>query len=320
MTAQQYKTTVGAFLLGGLLLLVLGIMALGGGRLLTNDLEYVMYFDGSVSGLSTGAPVVFRGVPMGSVTSINLVANTRDSNVTIPVYVRINEHSFVRADGAGEASRSLQQEILRRMVQRGLRAQLQLQSLITGRYLVELDFYPNTPANFRSSTPDVEIPTIPSPIDNLQSTLEQLPLEQMSNSLNAVLQNISSGLADNKLGTTLDSIAATFEEARNLLGSMRADLTQTLNNLSTTSTAMDKNLPATLTSFREAMQSMAVAAEQLRTVTASAQRLLRHDSPAMNDFRRLLKESVETARSLRALADMLERNPETLLKGRRGSR
>ncbi|MBO5489889.1 MAG: MCE family protein, partial [Desulfovibrio sp.] len=165
-----------------------------------------------------------------------------------------------------------------------------------------------------------EIPTIPSPIDNLQSTLEQLPLEQMSNSLNAVLQNISSGLADNKLGTTLDSIAATFEEARNLLGSMRADLTQTLNNLSTTSTAMDKNLPATLTSFREAMQSMAVAAEQLRTVTASAQRLLRHDSPAMNDFRRLLKESVETARSLRALADMLERNPETLLKGRRGSR
>ena len=74
MNSQSYKTTVGAFVLGGLALLVLGIMLLGGGRLFSNDLEYVMYFDGSVSGLSTGAPVVFRGVPMGSVTRINLVA------------------------------------------------------------------------------------------------------------------------------------------------------------------------------------------------------------------------------------------------------
>ena len=97
MNSQSYKTTVGAFVLGGLALLALGIILLGGGRLFNNDLEYVLYFDGSVSGLTTGAPVVFRGVPMGSVTRINLVANSRDSNVTIPVYVRIDERSFVRA-------------------------------------------------------------------------------------------------------------------------------------------------------------------------------------------------------------------------------
>jgi len=114
MNSQSYKTTVGAFVLGGLALLVLGIMLLGGGRLFSNDLEYVMYFDGSVSGLSTGAPVVFRGVPMGSVTRINLVANARDSNVTIPVYIRIDERSFVRASGAAAPSESFQQEIIRR--------------------------------------------------------------------------------------------------------------------------------------------------------------------------------------------------------------
>ena len=100
MNSQSYKTTVGAVVLGGLALLVLGIILLGGGRLFSNDLEYVLYFDGSVSGLTTGAPVVFRGVPMGSVTRINLVANARDSNVTIPVYVRIDERSFVRASGS----------------------------------------------------------------------------------------------------------------------------------------------------------------------------------------------------------------------------
>lgn len=323
MNSQSYKTTVGAFVLGGLALLVLGIILLGGGRLFSNDLEYVLYFDGSVSGLTTGAPVVFRGVPMGSVTRINLVANARDSNVTIPVYVRIDERSFVRASGAASApSESFQQEIVRRMVQRGLRARLQLQSLITGQYRVELDFYPATSANFRSATPDMEIPTIPSPIDTLQSTLSQMPLEQMINSLSAVLQNLALGLGDDKLGKALTAFTNTFEEAHGILhaGSIRNNTEQVLKNLSSASASVEKELPATMVAFREGMQSMAVAADQLRTATASAQSILGRDSPTMNDLRRLLKESTDAMRAMRTLAETLERNPEALLRGKQGAR
>ena len=126
MTSQTYRTTVGAFVLGGITLFALGIIMLGGGRLFSNDVEYVLYFDGSVSGLSIGAPVVFRGVPMGSVTQISLVANPRDSNVTIPVLIRIDEKSFVRSSGGTGISESFQQEIIRRMVQRGRRARFLL--------------------------------------------------------------------------------------------------------------------------------------------------------------------------------------------------
>ena len=322
MNSQSYKTTVGAFVLGGLGLLVMGIILLGGGRLFSNDLEYVMYFDGSVSGLSTGAPVVFRGVPMGSVTRINLVANSRDSNVTIPVYVRIDERSFVRAGGASATSEAFQQEIIRRMVQRGMRARLQLQSLITGQYRVELDFYPSTAANFRSATPDMEIPTIPSPIDTLQSTLSQMPLEQMVNSLSAVLQNLALGLSDDKLGKALTAFTETFQEAHGILhaGSIRNNTEQVLNNLSSASASVEKELPATMIAFREGMQSMAVAADQLRVATASAQGILGRDSPTMNDLRRLLKESTDAMRAMRALAETLERNPEALLRGKQGAR
>lgn len=322
MNSQSYKTTVGAFVLGGLGLLVMGIILLGGGRLFSNDLEYVLFFDGSVSGLSTGAPVVFRGVPMGSVTRINLVANARDSNVTIPVYVRIDERSFVRASGSASPSESIQQEIVRRMVQRGLRARLQLQSLITGQYRVELDFYPSTAANFRSATPDMEIPTIPSPIDTLQSTLSQMPLEQMINSLSAVLQNLALGLNDDKLGKALTAFTETFQEAHGILhaGSIRNNTDQVLKNLNSASASVEKELPATMIAFREGMQSMAVAADQLRVVTASAQGILGRDSPAMNDLRRLLKESTDAMRAMRALAETLERNPEALLRGKQGAR
>lgn len=108
---------------------------------------------------------------MGQVTRISLEANPRDASVTIPVYIRLDENSIVRAGVTGELTDNFRQEILRRLIQRGLRARLQLQSLITGQYRVELDFLPNTPANFRSPMPDREIPTLPSPIDTLQRTV-----------------------------------------------------------------------------------------------------------------------------------------------------
>ena len=106
MAKQSFKTAVGAFVIGGLALLVAGIILLGGGRMFSDDIEYVLYFDGSVSGLNIGAPVVFRGVPMGQVTRISLEANPRDASVTIPVYIRLDENSIVRA-GVTESSRTI---------------------------------------------------------------------------------------------------------------------------------------------------------------------------------------------------------------------
>lgn len=322
MMEKKYKTAVGAFALGGIALLALGVALLGSGRLFSNALEYVLYFDGSVSGLSTGAPVVFRGVPMGSVSRISLVANSRDSNVTIPVYIRIDDRSFVKSGGYTDLSEEQQREIIQRMIQRGLRARLQLQSLITGQYRVELDFYAGSPANFRSATPDMEIPTIPSPIDTLQTTLAHLPLEQMVDSLSLILQNVGQALQDNSLGEAIAAFRETFEEARAIVRSetLRTTAAQTAQHLAVASAAMGRELPETLNAFRDAMQRMAAAADQLKATAASAQAVLGRDAAAGNELRRLLKESTEAMRSLRALADMLERNPEALLKGKRGYR
>ncbi len=321
MTSQTYRTTVGAFVLGGITLFALGVIMLGGGRLFSNDVEYVLYFDGSVSGLSIGAPVVFRGVPMGSVTQISLVANPRAPNVTLPPLIRIDEKSFVRSSGTG-ISESFQQEIIRRMVQRGLRARLQLQSLITGQYRVELDFYPDAPAHFRSSTPDLEIPTVPSPIDTLQRTLAKLPLEHMVHSLDSILETLSRALADDKLKEGIAAFAGTFVEAQRMLrdSPLRNAADSALQQIDHTARAVRQELPGALAAFHDAMSNMAQAAQQLRRVTGSAESVLGRDSPTMNDLRRLLKEAIAAARSLRDLTDMLERNPEALLKGKKGKR
>lgn len=328
MTPKAYKTMVGAFVIGGLCLFISGIILLGGGRLFNESLEYTLYFDGSVSGLAIGAPVVFRGVPMGSVTKISLVANLRDSNVTIPVTIRIDDKSFIRANGES-LSESLQAQVIHRMVERGLRARLQMASLITGQYRVELDFFPHTPMNFRSPNPDTEIPTVPSPIDTLQRALNRLPIENIMDSITNILRNLTEAVGNGQLKTAIAEITTAFNEIRTTFGDIRnmlgkSSIFKTMENslgqVDAATRAVGKELPQVMQSIKQALDSFARAAEQLRKVGDSAENVIGRDSPTMNEVRRLLKEVTAAARSLRNFADMLERNPEALLKGRQGTR
>ncbi|WP_308599230.1 MlaD family protein [uncultured Desulfovibrio sp.] len=316
MAKQSFKTAVGAFVIGGLTLLVAGIILLGGGRMFSDDIEYVLYFDGSVSGLNIGAPVVFRGVPMGQVTRISLEANPRDASVTIPVYIRLDENSIVRAGVAGELTDNFRQEILRRLIQRGLRARLQLQSLITGQYRVELDFLPNTPANFRSPMPDREIPTLPSPIDTLQRTVASLPLEEMAHTTAGILEKLNAALAGDALERGLNAFAATFEEAQGLLAGMQESqktLAQALEKLDVAATSAQHDLPQALQSTRDAMNNVS-------SVSLATKAIVERNAPLTQELRRLIQESTAAVRSLRAFLDVLERNPEALLRGKQGSR
>ena len=308
MAKQSFKTAVGAFVIGGLALLVAGIILLGGGRMFSDDIEYVLYFDGSVSGLNIGAPVVFRGVPMGQVTRISLEANPRDASVTIPVYIRLDENSIVRAGVTGELTDNFRQEILRRLIQRGLRARLQLQSLITGQYRVELDFLPNTPANFRSPMPDREIPTLPSPIDTLQRTVASLPLEEMAHT--------TAGILENALERGIKAFATSFEEAQALLAGMQESqktLAQALEKLNAAATSAQHDLPQALQSTRDAMNNVS-------SVSLATKAVVERNAPLTQELRRLIQESAAAVRSLRAFMDVLERNPEALLRGKQGSR
>lgn len=321
MTQKSYKTLVGAFVIGGIALFTAGIILLGGARLFSDSLEYTLYFDGSVSGLSIGAPVVFRGVPMGNVTQISLVANAKDSNITIPVTIHIEEKSFIRASG-GALSEHAQAEIIRRMVEKGLRARLQLGSLITGQYRIELDFFPNTPMVFKSSDPNTEIPTIPSPIDTLQRTLARLPIDQIADSLTTILSSVTKAVGNGQIEEALSAFSDSFRALKNLLeeGEIRNALENSLAHVDDATRAIQAQLPSTLSIFRQAMASIGRAADKIGKVSDSADDALGKDSPTMNDLRRMLREAAQAARSLRNFADMLERNPEALLKGRQGKR
>ena len=166
----------GAFVIGAVILVVAGIILFGSRGFLAQRPVYVMYFEGSVKGLSEGAPVVFRGVRVGWVKNISLRFDPDAASVRIPVLVEIDPETITGAQG-----RSEQQKYLGQLIDQGLKAQLQLQNVLTGQLVIALDFYPDRPVRLVDKDSRYpEIPTIPSSLEQFTRTIENLPIEEMA--------------------------------------------------------------------------------------------------------------------------------------------
>ena len=90
MSKPANKRLIGVFVLGAIALLVIAVVVLGSGKFFRKTFKAVCFFEGSVGGLSVGAPVVFNGVRIGEVTDVVLRYDTRDLTATIPVYIEID--------------------------------------------------------------------------------------------------------------------------------------------------------------------------------------------------------------------------------------
>lgn len=323
MNLSQHKASVGFFSLSGLALLVIGIIVLGGGQLFSNDTEYVLYFGSSVSGLSVGAPVVFRGVPLGSVTRISLVANANKSNVVIPVHIRINSRNLLLASGQAVNRGEEEVVVIKDMVSKGMCGRLQIASLITGQYRIELDFFPNTRHSISKRTEsDLEIPTVASPIDTFQKTLERIPMEEVIANVESTLLQVKRILESGEIERGLKGFADTFALASSLLTGLQ-DIptlaTKAMQNVESSSSTAKQEIPAALSSFRSAMDNFSAATAQLRQISDSTNKTFGPNSPAIVRLGELLKDATAAMRSLRILTETLERNPESVIRGRKGA-
>lgn len=322
MSLAKHKTALGFFSLLALGLLLFGIIALGGGKLFKHDTQFVLYFGSSVSGLSVGAPVVFRGVPLGSVTHISLVANANKSNVTIPVNISIDAANLILATGHPLQDEEEKVAVIQDMVSKGMRGRLQLSSLITGQYRIELDFFPDTPASFKSGTPQYEIPTVATAIDTLQKTIDRIPIEKVVANIDSALTHLSQLIESGDVDRALKAFADTFTQASTLLAALQSSpalLNSTLGNAEAGSAALKADLPRALENLNRAMTDFASAARRVDATTAAAEKSLNTLSPVTQELLNTLRETKTTVRSLRSLTDELDKNPESLIRGRKGA-
>ncbi len=191
------------------------------------------------------------------------------------------------------------------LIDNGLRAQLQLQSFVTGQLFVQLDFHPDEPPIFVGGDPDVrEIPTIPTPLEQvtrsarrLLEKLGELPLEEIIENLNLTLAGAGKLLNSEETQNMVKDVGVAVSDLRSVIQ-------QAGRRVDGVSDELEKTLAAATRALDEARGSLGVLSE---------------DSTLRYEVTTLLDEATQAARALRVLAETLERNPESLLSGKTGS-
>jgi paraquat-inducible protein B len=145
MAKEANKTLIGLFVVGAIVLLIVALVVFGGGRFFKSTERYVAFFDESVKGLSVGAPVMFRGVRIGKVDDFQVYYNVGEDKFKIPVLITLFPEKIQGIGIEMESTEAESRKFWQQMLEDGFRAELQIQSLVTGQLGIQLDFYPGRP-------------------------------------------------------------------------------------------------------------------------------------------------------------------------------
>ena len=219
MSKHANPTVIGAFVVGAVILAVTAILLLGSGDLFVQKPRFVLYFKGSVKGLNVGSPVNFRGVNIGTVTNVQLVMGESGSDIRIPVTIEINPANFIRSEQMIGQMNESRKKKLAELIDAGMRAQLQLQSLLTGQLFIQLDFYPGTRVDLVGDDRYPEIPTIPTPIEKITKKLEDFPVEQVMNNIISTSEGLNKLVNSPELHQSIQSLNETLENINRLVKS-----------------------------------------------------------------------------------------------------
>jgi len=297
MARRLHSAAVGGFVLGAIALAVSAIAIWGGGRWFRPTYECVCYFDGSVNGLSAGAPVKFRGVKIGWVRDIRMRYRQASDDRRIPVLIAL-EANRVRelAQGDGAAP-------IRQLVGEGLRARLQSESLVSGELYVELKFAPNSRAE---PAQEAEIPTMRSELEEASTSLVAL-LEKLRavdfEGIGRSMASAADGLHDLADSRELHAAVAQMPALVRSMRRLTADL--------------DSQIGTTGDELRATARDARATLEKMRGTLERADRTLAPQGAVVSGLEDTLEDLDRAARAVRELAESLDRNPSSLLLGRK---
>jgi paraquat-inducible protein B len=231
---------------------------------------YVLLFKQSVRGLAPGAPVEFRGIPIGEVAAVSAQVDAKTFEFSAPVTINLDAERLgvqVRDLAPGADIDSIRRQLIDTLVAHGVRAQLQTGSLLTGSLFVAFDFFPDAPpATVDWSQKPVRLPTTPGQLEAIEASavgvikkLNEIPYKEIGDDLRKAIV---------ELDRTLVSARGTLDSGRG-----------TLDN---------------------------------------ANKMIEPNSVLGAELGNTLQEVTRAARSVRVLADYLERHPEALIRGKTG--
>lgn len=347
MSKPANKTVIGLFVLGAIALVVIAVVVLGSGKFFKQTFTAVCFFEGSVGGLNEGSPVVFRGVKIGSVTGIVLTFDPKDLVIKIPVYIEIDPSHFKPI--TPPTLRPRPGENLQLLIDRGLRASLEMQSIVTGQMQVGLDFHPEKPAKFVGAEPHyTEIPTVPTPLQELTKKIEKLPIEQIFEKLLSAVEGIEKVVntpeiteairhlnlaivdlkklvrnVDSQVGAIGPGVNAAITDVRTLvqkvdgkIDPLASNLNEAIEGYGKIAKNVNEQIRPLAVSIEKTLEEARAALVQAKEALAAAEDTLEGDSSLSYEIEATLKEINTGVRAIRSLADYLKRHPESVIWGK----
>ncbi|MEM7023790.1 MAG: MlaD family protein [Pseudomonadota bacterium] len=334
MSKRASPTLIGAFVVGAIALVVIALLVFGSGRFFSERITRVAYFPGSVKGLRVGAPVNFRGVTIGEVIDIQALFNERDRSMLIPVIIEILPDRINVIDPVGEYIGD--QDELDDLIQRGLRAQLQVDSLVTGLLSVDLDLYPDTPIELiQVASPEFEdllqIPTIPSTMEELEQSvgavMQEIPI--LLKDVRELLQDVMTG----ETGANIEKILVDVQQftdgldkagptIKRLLGETEETVV-TIKQVAETAdrilTNNDQAIDATISNLQETIGAARRMVDQVNLMIAENRQGLRDFSETgLYEITGLAQDAQRMVNQITRVAEQLERDPARFFLGDRG--
>ncbi|TXS92119.1 MCE family protein [Parahaliea maris] len=317
MSENSHSVAIGAFILGAILIVVTTIVFIVGSGIGSGREKVVMVFDGSVKGLSVGAPVALRGVQIGQVTDINLILDGENDELIMLVEAELGSDN-VQQRG------SVPDDFSEMLIERGMRAQLNTQSLLTGLLYIQLDFHPGTPVELPDiDSPYLQIPTIPTNLEKLSRQIDDIDFAQVANDLQSIAAGLKTVITNEQfqglpaeVRTTLQSFTALSNEVRATLARLEPGVNSMLASANQALDTVNEGLPRVGVVVDEQLKVLEQSLESFERTMDSVNNLVAQDSPTTYELNRALSELAEAGRALQLLAKTLEEQPEALLRGK----
>ncbi len=335
MSKQANTKLIGGFVIGAVVLVISGILLFGSGKLFCHQKKFVLFFEDSVKGLNIGSQVDFKGVNIGTVTDIKIVLNKKDLSLLIPVFIEIEPKRITFDGNESELTKLLERKgkekietFTELLISRGLKAQLVMQSFVTGQLGIHLDFYPDKETKLVGAEPSyTEIPTTESSLSALSKTLETIPVAELADKVEKTLDGIEKLVNSPDLQETLVSLHQTIDQAHAFLRALDSQVmplaTSTkltlseakklFGNAARLAHNLDLSIPPLIASLEGTSEAASVT---MKGANKAMEGFAGANSPVRYELIKTLNELSAAARSFRVFAEYMQNHPEALIRGK----
>lgn len=312
MNRKSLSVSVGLFVILIIAMTITLVLFLNADGFSRKDVQrYQILFDSSIKGLNIGAPVTLRGVKVGEVVSIKTKLYHHHRKVLNVVTVDMYP------DAISEQGKSSDHDVLGQLMKQGLSAQIGLQSVLTGLLYIEVDFFDNQPDMQPVETQYPQIPTVPNNLDEFIEKFESINLAEMASRLTEVLDNLATLTGEGRLNKLIDDVDSAFVSMEAMSNEMSTSMAGIRKEFASMSSDAGEVTNLLKTELPEATQQLNTTLLQLQETMSAAEEALAPDSPLMYQLMESSKDISRASRAVDDLADMLQRQPDAIIFGRK---